>query len=77
MSSTDPPDDHGVPRREDADWLTWWITTARERLIDAALLSELSVEEAAMGFTPADVADFARADVERTRAVSLARRSRG
>ena len=58
-----------APRPEDADWLAWWIRTARDRLIESALLPELTFAEAALGLGPEDVAAFARADVERTRAV--------
>ena len=56
-----------APRPEDAD-LARRIRTTLERLINTALLSELTVEEAALGFTPEDVAAFQRAEVERCRA---------
>jgi hypothetical protein len=58
----------GVPRPEDADWLAWWIRVARDRLIESALLPELTEREAALGFTPDDARAWQRAEIERTRA---------
>jgi hypothetical protein len=60
----------GVPRPEDADWLAWWLRVARDRLIESALLPELTDAEVALGFTPEDARAWQRADVERTRARS-------
>lgn len=55
------------------DWQR--LRVIRERLIETALLPELTEQEAAMGLTSEDVTAFQRADVERTRAWVIARRA--
>jgi hypothetical protein len=50
------------------DALSERLAAALQRLIETALLPELTFAEAALGLGPEDVAAFQRADVERSRA---------